>query len=98
MRHCEKMAFALGASAEEWAIDAWMRLPLIACASSFVGTVRRAVARGARAARTRWMVERARARALRATRDAFGRARRRRAMRGAVTDGSFERAVDAAHE
>ena len=29
------MAFALGASAEEWAIDAWMRLPLIACASSF---------------------------------------------------------------
>jgi hypothetical protein len=39
------MAFALGASAEEWAIDAWMRLPLIACASSFVGTVRRAVAR-----------------------------------------------------
>jgi hypothetical protein len=56
------MAFALGASAEEWAIDAWMRLPLIAWASSFVGTVRRAVARGARAARTRWMVERARAR------------------------------------
>ena len=43
------MAFALGASAEEWAIDAWMRLPLIACASSFVGTVRRAVARGANA-------------------------------------------------
>ena len=92
------MAFARGASAEEWAIDAWMRLPLIACASSFVGTVRRAVARGARAARTRWMVERARARALRATRDAFGRARRRRARRGAVTDGSFERAVDAGHE
>ena len=44
-RHCEKMAFALGASAEEWAIDAWMRLPLIAGASSFVGTVRRAVAK-----------------------------------------------------
>ena len=91
-------ALALGASAEEWAIDAWMRLPLIAWASSFVGTVRRAVARGARAARTRWMVERARARAVRATRDAFGRARRRRARRGAVTDGSFERAVDAGHE
>jgi hypothetical protein len=35
---------------------------------------------------------------LRATRDAFGRARRRRARRGAVTDGSFERAVDAGHE
>ena len=49
------MARALGASAEEWAIDAWMRLPLIAYASSSVGTVRRAVARGARAARTRWM-------------------------------------------
>ena len=44
------MARALGASAEEWAVDAWIRLPLIAYASSSVGTVRRAVARGARGA------------------------------------------------